>query len=204
MEAGVPLAVSDLAAALDRPADGLYHHIRRLLETGIVVEAGVRATPRHPETLYRLAAPRLRFDTHAGDGAAPDGPLGLMRTVVKAGERSMAAAMRSGMVRFDEPGRNACVRFDAAHLSAEEAARVVSLVGEVQRVLDEARRRQWSSAAGEDAAGGPAASGADGPAEAESTRLYGLTVLFGPAASDTRPGPVSACQANSNGRAGDR
>lgn len=52
MEALGPCSVAELARSLDRPADALYYHLRKLLEVGLLVETGTRPTSRQDETIY--------------------------------------------------------------------------------------------------------------------------------------------------------
>jgi DNA-binding transcriptional ArsR family regulator len=54
-----PASIRELAAQLDRPADGLYHHLRTLLKAGIVVEREQRKVGRRTEAVYEVAASRI-------------------------------------------------------------------------------------------------------------------------------------------------
>src|SRR5580704_8847173 len=54
-----PASIRELAAQLDRPADGLYHHVRTLLKAGILVERGQRKVGRRTEAVYELTAERI-------------------------------------------------------------------------------------------------------------------------------------------------
>ena len=60
------VSVGELAAALGRPADALYFHIRALMRVGLVRRAGYRLRSRDKEALYCTVAPelRLRYEPH--------------------------------------------------------------------------------------------------------------------------------------------
>ena len=55
------VSVRELAAALGRPADALYFHLRALARAGLVRRAGYRPQPRGREALYRTVAPELQL-----------------------------------------------------------------------------------------------------------------------------------------------
>lgn len=55
------VSVRELAAALGRPADALYFHLRALTRAGLVRRAGYRSQPRGKEALYRTVAPELQL-----------------------------------------------------------------------------------------------------------------------------------------------
>jgi len=63
------VSVAELAAALGRPADSLYFHLRMLTRIGLVRNAGCRARPGGKEALYHTAAPELRVQYEARDAA---------------------------------------------------------------------------------------------------------------------------------------
>src|SRR5258707_11903928 len=55
-------SVSTLAAALARPADALYYHLRLLERAGLVNKAGVIRKGGRQEVLYSAAGSELRID----------------------------------------------------------------------------------------------------------------------------------------------
>jgi len=56
-----PHSVRELAQALGRKPSALYHHLARLVEAGLVVEAGTRVVNRRTERLYATPSPRMRL-----------------------------------------------------------------------------------------------------------------------------------------------
>jgi len=61
LAAAGPLPVRALAAQIGAKPSALYHHLARLLEVGLVVEAGAQTINRKRETLYATPAPRMRL-----------------------------------------------------------------------------------------------------------------------------------------------
>jgi DNA-binding MarR family transcriptional regulator len=53
-----PQSIRELAARLARPASGLYHHVRLLERSGLLVEKERRKSGRREEVVYALTAPR--------------------------------------------------------------------------------------------------------------------------------------------------
>jgi DNA-binding transcriptional ArsR family regulator len=79
-----PASIRELAAQLDRPADGLYHHVRTLLKAGIVVERDLLVLKKS-----------TKFQQLAGRGAQwPDGRWwfeGLAQATTRPGEPPSSA-----------------------------------------------------------------------------------------------------------------
>src|SRR5512143_3008332 len=66
---GGDVAVADIAAQLGRPADGLYYHLRRLVNAGVLREGADPGDDRGRR--YRTAAaPGKRLRVKYGRGAA--------------------------------------------------------------------------------------------------------------------------------------
>jgi len=56
-----PCSISEIAEAVDRRADSLYHHMRILEAVGLVTDAGRRATERRPEALFDVPGRPMRM-----------------------------------------------------------------------------------------------------------------------------------------------
>jgi GNAT superfamily N-acetyltransferase/DNA-binding transcriptional ArsR family regulator len=56
-----PRSIPELATELELPADRLYYHVNRLIEHGLVRQAGTRSSGRHTERLFERSSARLRF-----------------------------------------------------------------------------------------------------------------------------------------------
>jgi DNA-binding transcriptional ArsR family regulator len=97
LESAGPRSVAELGALLGRPADALYHHLRRLAKVGLVVERERRKEGRHVFAVYDLALRPLRLNY-----AAPVRPADIGRVVAAAQrltwrEFQRALAARSGV-----------------------------------------------------------------------------------------------------------
>jgi len=134
-----PASVADLARRLDRPADGLYHHIRRLLSAGLIREAGSRPALRHPERLYDAAAHSIRFPP--GHTAGAEDVARIWRLLSTGAERSLLSALRAGRARFQGPHRNTSLRVETARLSREDLTQVRRHLDEIRAIFEGARDR---------------------------------------------------------------
>ncbi len=56
-----PLSVREIGQLTGAAPSSLYHHIQRLTEVGLLIEAGARPAARKPEQLYDTPAPRMRM-----------------------------------------------------------------------------------------------------------------------------------------------
>jgi len=56
-----PLSVAELAAEVDRPANRLYYHVRRLMDCGLVKQVDARTSGRRTERIFGRAASRIRY-----------------------------------------------------------------------------------------------------------------------------------------------
>ncbi len=61
LESAGPCSIAALALLLNRPADSLYFHIRRLLKVGLVIESDRRKDGRHVFAMYDVCGRPLRL-----------------------------------------------------------------------------------------------------------------------------------------------
>ena len=90
-----PLAISDMAALMNRAAGSLYHHVRILEEAGILKQTGTRPKGKRHEALYLPTASRFEYDTSSGDEDAIASAVKLMATGFRMAERDLEAALQS-------------------------------------------------------------------------------------------------------------
>lgn len=58
---GGVVSVAELAAALGRPADGLYFHLRALMRAGLIQDAGYSSRGGRKGAIYRTIEPELQL-----------------------------------------------------------------------------------------------------------------------------------------------
>ena len=101
-----PASAADLGRLLQRPADGLYYHLRALERAGLVRTAGSRVRAGRSEALYRSAhrEPAIRHDVAAGGNSTAVSAI--VASMLRLGVRDFRKAAASGAVRTEGPRRD--------------------------------------------------------------------------------------------------
>ena len=132
-----PATVEELGRFLGRRTNTLYHHLRPLVEVGLVVECGERPTSKRPAKLYRLPANRLEVDP---DDRSEEAML-VRRKIIRAVMRTALARQESAL---DDPdvvfgGRRPSVMSSIriARLRPRGHERVARVLKELNAILGE-------------------------------------------------------------------
>ena len=128
-----PMPVAELARVMGRPADGLYHHLKKLLAIGIVREVGTQQSGRQIERVFDIAANRLQV---AGD---TERLVKVWRLISSHAERNLASAIDAGELRFRGEDPNVSMRVETARLDAAARAEVFEHLNAIRAVFDRAR-----------------------------------------------------------------
>lgn len=147
------VSVAEIAAALGRPADALYFHLRVLKESGLVKQAGYRVREGRKEALYRTVARELALHYEPQSGNNRRAVTAIVSSMLRLGTRDFARAFRRGDVVVSGPHREIWAARKTGRLSRAEMPRVNR---SIQQVLDAVSK--------------PNANG----------RLYGITVILTP------------------------
>jgi DNA-binding transcriptional ArsR family regulator len=94
-----PASVSDLGRLLQRPADGLYYHLRALERAGLVGRAGARVRGGREEALFRSVhrEPALLHDTSPGGNSGA--VTAVVASMLRLGTRDFRRAAAAGNAR---------------------------------------------------------------------------------------------------------
>jgi predicted transcriptional regulator len=137
-----PCGIAAVAEHLDRPADTLYRHFRKLVETGVVLKTEIRQTGHRPEQIYDLIADDItcRF-SRKGNAMAGEAVLMTAQSILKMTDRTFRAAADAGLLSTLDRGLPSDVRafFEHAWLSPEDSERLMQLFGEIKQLLDDKR-----------------------------------------------------------------
>lgn len=135
LAASGPMSIRMLAAGIGAKPSALYHHIDKLLELGLVVEAGARVTRRKREQLYTTPAPKMRMARALAAGNEP----ALMAEIVGSLTRQMArdfdAGAASPVKTAEGEGRNYGFFRLVGRPSPAQLARINACLLEVSEIL---------------------------------------------------------------------
>jgi DNA-binding transcriptional ArsR family regulator len=126
-------AIRELAAHMSRPADGLYHHVRKLERAGVVHVAENRRVGKRDEAIFALAAPRI------GGALDPTSPAS-RAMVIRSGQAVLRMAGRDFVAALEsKPTARGSIRprlsRQKAWLSEEAYNQVKSLLSRVEALL---------------------------------------------------------------------
>lgn len=137
-----PCSIAVLAEQMDRRADGLYHHIRKLIAAGLVTEVGFQKSGRQVEAIYDAAADHFQFDVDFETGRNVDRILQLMKATLRRSERILSDAIEAGVVSFDDENRNSFIRGDTAWLEESDLKQVVDHLHAITEIFEAGRRKR--------------------------------------------------------------
>lgn len=128
-----PMSVAEIAEALGRPADGLYHHLRKLEGAGIIREVGTRQRGKQIERVFDVSAEELRVAEDASQIVR------IWRLISSHAERNLSLAIESGKIHFRGPDRNLAMRIETAQLDKEARGKVLEHLDAIRAIFSEAR-----------------------------------------------------------------
>ncbi|HEX8876196.1 MAG TPA: helix-turn-helix domain-containing protein [Phycisphaerales bacterium] len=131
-----PCAVPRLAEALDRPADGLYHHVRILEKAGIVRKVGEERIGPRLQAVYATAAKDVRLPVDRADAKTAAQLARVTSSLLRTADRGVAAAIRAGGIKQTGPERDVWCRIHTGRVDAARLARLNALLKEIEREID--------------------------------------------------------------------
>jgi DNA-binding transcriptional ArsR family regulator len=135
------LAVAELAAALDRPADALYYHLRALVKCGLVKRAGHRLSGQRKEELFRSVSPELRLQYETGAGGNGREVTRIVGSMLRLGTRDFARAFRRGDAKVSGAGRELWAMRRSGWLSARQLAELNRSMTHLSEAVSKPRGR---------------------------------------------------------------
>jgi DNA-binding transcriptional ArsR family regulator len=146
-------SVADIAAALDKPADALYYHLRELQRVGLVETAGQRPGVGRQGTLYTAVSARLATQHEPRTRAKTKAIGDIVASMLRLGIRDYRKAANDPSVTVTGDHRDLLALRTTGWLTEPQVAQVNALI---QRLIHDVSRPN------------------------QPGRLYGLTLLFTP------------------------
>lgn len=130
-----PCSIRELSSLMDRPADGLYHHMRKLVGAGIVVESGTRKAGTQTESVYQTVGKEITIDRNIARKRTRDRSLRLFRTLLQHARRTVEAAVESGAAVLEGPQQNFRLNWRVSWLGERQLAEIRQLQAAIDRIL---------------------------------------------------------------------
>lgn len=127
-----PCSIAELAAHTGRASDSLYHHIRILKKTGLILERDPRKTGRHIAAIYDLPA-RPVFIRYAD--AQPKALASVIASAQRLGLRDFRRALGKPDTVGDGPARNLWAGRVKGWAGPEELAEVNALLRRLYQLI---------------------------------------------------------------------
>ena len=123
----------ELAQRMGRPVTSLYHHLKQLLEVGLLRVSGERKGSRRPEAVYANVGRLSSADAiKSARGRKAYARAGIR--IADAGARAFSATLAHGKARFDGENRNTAAKhyvLRADRKKLEELNELLAKLGEV-------------------------------------------------------------------------
>jgi DNA-binding Lrp family transcriptional regulator len=131
-----PSPVPRIAEALDRPADGLYHHIRILQRAGIIRKVSEERVATRLQAIYSIAAKDVRLPIERSDARTAGHLVRITGSLFRTAERGVAAALRTGGLTRSGPDRDLWCRIHTVKIDARRLNRLNALLAQVEQEID--------------------------------------------------------------------
>ena len=116
------VSVAEIAAALRRPADALYFHLRTLQRAGLVKKAGSRRRGGRLEALYRTISPELFLHYEPASAMNRRAVTAIVSSMLRLGVRDFRRAFGRSEVVVSGPQRELWAWRKAARLTLPQVA----------------------------------------------------------------------------------
>ena len=123
------MSVAELAAALGRPADALYFHLRALQRAKLVRRTVVRRGGQRQTSLFRTVAPELKLRYEPASGVHRRNLTAIVASMLRLGVRDFRRGLHQEGVRVTGPRRELWALRRTARLTVPQ-------IEEVNRLID--------------------------------------------------------------------
>jgi len=135
-------SVAEIAFAVDRSADGLYRHIRILLDAELIEECETRRVGRQTEAVYRLAAEEPVVDIDPADAVSRERMREVATLIQRDASKRFCVALDAGICRVGEDDRNTWVRSVHGWLDEDDLAELGGLLGRIEALFASRQARR--------------------------------------------------------------
>lgn len=142
LRSAAPCSATELSLQMDRPADGLYHHLRRLRRTGFIREIGTRRVGKQVEAVFDLSADAFVFDYDPSTGLNVERAQRVTAGIVRMIGRTVEAGLESPEARLEGEAKNLWSRVDTTWLDDEGLRRLNEHFQAIEQIVLEGNARR--------------------------------------------------------------
>jgi DNA-binding transcriptional ArsR family regulator len=135
------VSVAELAAALGRPADSLYHHLRILKRVGLVRSAGSRRLDGRRETLFHAVSREMSLCYELGRKGNGSQINAIIAAMLRLGIRDFSNGFKTADASVSGPNRELWALRKTGWLSKSQIAEVNRYIEKVMHVMAAPNRK---------------------------------------------------------------
>ena len=130
-----PCAVADVAAHMERPADALYYHVRKLVQVGLLEIVGRRRKAHRFEDLYKLPAEVIEVPRKTTTARVKQATQKAIEAVLRLAGRELSAALDDETAADEGPQRTFYGRRLKARLTKTQIRELNKHVNAIEAVF---------------------------------------------------------------------
>lgn len=135
-----PCSLSELGAAMARPADGLYHHFRVLHKAGLLIRCEDRMVKGRPEAVFDLPKRVWRFDVDPPSGRNIRHVKKLTSALARMTNRSLVRAIDARLPLGQGDSKQIWARAETGWLDEAAQAEVNKHLVAIEEIFDRGRQ----------------------------------------------------------------
>jgi DNA-binding transcriptional ArsR family regulator len=129
------VSVAELAAALGRPADSLYYHLRILKRVGLVRSAGSHRSNGRREALYRAVAPEMSLRYELGQKGNNREVNAIIASMLRLGIRDFSTSFKNADASVWGPRRELWALRTTGWLSQQQIEEVNQHMEKLMQIM---------------------------------------------------------------------
>ncbi len=130
-----PRTMRELAEDVNRAADSLYYHMRSLVKSGLVIDAGTRLENGKQVAVYTAAAKRFRIKYDFGIPRFKQIMQSIFAATIRLAKRNFERGLELDNVRFGTKNRNLYMTRMEAWLSKQHLAEINRRIEEINEIM---------------------------------------------------------------------
>ncbi len=133
-------SIAELAQELGVAADALYYHVRKLVESGLLIEQGARVTSRRDEIVYTLPGQYMNLK-YQPENAENVGAINkVISAMMRMAERDFRNGFTPDLAVIDDGIRNLWGARQKAWLTEEDLKEVNQLLERLQEIFHQSKQ----------------------------------------------------------------